>query len=218
MVGYKGRFERLIEEIKSHPLLRVDRAELRPPASDADIERAARAAGGTLPPGVEELYREMNGAQLEWFLRDGVEFESEEPPAGAINLLPLIRDRGESIFGSWKDVVWFSEDDKFRHVVPFDFFTPEAGSAFYPVGGKMIVHYHYFGETLSSTGRTFGEYLELLFKARGYLYWPTALCEEEEESAEVEHFRANLPKLFGESTDPFRPRLAPGSSRRTRTL
>jgi hypothetical protein len=205
MAGYRGRFERLIEEIKSHPLLRVDRAEVRSPASDAEIEQATRAAGGALPSGVETLYRELNGMTLEWSLREDVEFESDEPPAGSINLLPLIRDRGESIFGSWKGVVWFDENDRFRRVVPFDFFTPEAGSVFYPVGGEMIVHDHYFGETLSSTGRGFAEYVELLFKARGYLYWPSSLCEDQQGSANVQDFRVNLPKLFGESDEAFHP-------------
>lgn len=206
MMGYKGRFEKLIEEIKSHPLLRVGRVDLRPPASDADIERATRAAGGALPPGVEDFYREMNGIEFGWSLKKDAKFESDQRPAGAVNLLPLVRDRGESIFGNWKGMVWFNEDDKYRHVVPFDLFTPEAGAAFYSVGGRMIVHYHYLGESLSSTGRTFPEYLELLFKARGYLYWPTSLCKEEQASAEVEYFRTNLPKLFGESPDGFRPR------------
>lgn len=201
----ESRFETLVEEIKSHPLLRVEVAVVAPPATDADIARATQAAGGMLPPGVEEFYRELDGMQLEWFVRDDVEFETEEPASGAINLLPLIRDRGESVFGSWKGVVWFSEDDRFRHVVPFDLYTPEAGAAFAPVGGEMIVHDHNLGETLSSTGRTFDEYLELLFKARGYLYWPQSLCQDEQDSAEVEFFRTNLPKLFGESTKPFHP-------------
>jgi hypothetical protein len=43
------------------------------------------------------------------------------------------------------------------------------------------------------------------FKARGYLYWPTSLCKDETDSAEAAAFRANLPKLFGESAQPFRP-------------
>jgi hypothetical protein len=206
MTDWKSRFEKLADEIKAHPLLRVDAWEIRPPASDTDILRATQVAGGTLPTGLAEVYRELDGMRLEWSLREDAPFEAAEPPAGAINLLPLIRDRGESIFGSWKGIVWFNEEDKYRRAIPFDLFTPEAGSAFYPMPGDMAVHYHYLGESLSTTGRTFLEYLELLFKARGYLYWPASLCTEEQNSAMVEDFRTNLPKLFGEETlQLFRP-------------
>ena len=206
MSNWRERFDKLVEEIRSHPMLRLDRSEIRAPASEADIDRALHAAGGTLPDGVADLYRQMDGASIEWSTRGEIHFETKDSPTGAINLLPLIRDRGESIFGSWKNVVWFSEDDKFRRVAPFDLFTPEAGSVFYPMPGEMKVHYHYLGETLSSTGRTFLEYLELLLKARGYLYWPMSLCADEQGSVEVEYFRTNLPKLFNEDTaQAFRP-------------
>jgi hypothetical protein len=205
MTGWKKRFEDLVQEIGGHPMLQLDAAEIRPPATDADIERATKAAGGALPTGLAEVYRELNGMRLQWSVRDASAFTTDEPPAGAIDLLPIIRDRGESVYGSWKDTVWFSETDKFRHVVPFDMYTPEACAAFYPVGGETIVHDHYMGESLASTGRTFLQYLELLFKARGYLYWPTSLCEEEQDSTAVEDFRVNFPKLFGEDTNAFGP-------------
>jgi hypothetical protein len=206
MTGWKARFERLVEELEFHPMLCVDESEIRPPASESEIERATSSAGGILPPGMADVYREMNGMRLAWSAREGINFDTKEAPSGAINLLPIIRERGESVFGSWKDVVWFSEDDEFRRVVPFDLYTPEAGSAFHPVPGEMRVHYHYLGETLSPTGRTFLEYLELLLKSRGYLYWPASLCESEQDSAVVEDFRVNFPQLFGENTELFRPK------------
>jgi hypothetical protein len=205
VTGWKARFEEMLAELDAHPMIRVDTSEIRPPASESEIERATAAAGGVLPPGMADLYREMNGMRLEWSARDGIVFDTDAPPSGAIHLLPIIQDRGASVFGSWKDVVWFSEDDEFRRVVPFDLYTPEVGAVLHPVPGEMLVHYHYLGERLSTTHRTFLEYLELLLKSRGYLHWPASLCESEQESAEVEYFRVNFPQLFGESTGLFRP-------------
>ena len=205
MAGWKKRFEDLACEIESHALLKLDRFELGAPASDAEIEKAAGAAGGSLPQGMPELYGEAGSVRLEWSMRADTWHRPGGPPSGAVNLLPLV-DRSDAIFGSWRDVIWFSDDDRYRHVAPFDLFTPESGAVLYPVPGATMVHYHTLGEELFSTGRTFEEYVELLFAARGYLYWPTSLCVEEQESFEVESFRADLPTIFGQSTAQlFRP-------------
>jgi hypothetical protein len=197
MATWRDRFQALLEEVRSNELLKIDEVKIGEAASAADIQRATNAAGGALPPGMVEFYREMNGFCLTWSLRDPVAFGAEPGPTGSINLLPLIQDRGESVFGSWKDVVWFSEDDRFRRVVPFDVFAPEACAALSPIPGEGAVHFHYFGEDLYSTGRGFAEYLELLFVSRGSFYWPVSLCEEEQEgTTTVEDIRTNLPKIF----------------------
>jgi hypothetical protein len=124
-----------------------------------------------------------------------------------INLLPLLLDRGESIFGSWKDVAWFDDHDRFRHVVPFDFYIPEEAAAFHPIGSDMTVHYHYFGEDLHSTGRSFREYIELLFQSRGLYGWVPSLCAETQALGNIQDFRTSLPSLSGtESELLFHPR------------
>lgn len=197
MATWRDRFQTLVEEVKTNELLKVDEVKMGAAASAADIERATNAAGGALPSGMADFYREMNGFRLAWSLRDPVAFGVEPAPSGSIDILPLILDRGESVFGSWRDVVWFSEDDRFRRVAPFDVFAPEACSALSPIPGEGAVHFHYFGEDLYSTGRGFAEYLKLLFVSRGYLYWPVTLCEEEQEgTTTVEDVMNNLPKIF----------------------
>jgi hypothetical protein len=188
-------------------MLSVLAAKIADPASPADIERAAKLAGGALPNGMADLYREMNGFQLEWEVKDHAALGGGHPIIGSINLLPLIKDRGESVFGNWKGVVWFDGVEKFRNVVPFDLFQPEACAAFYPVPGDMMVHHHYLGEEVHATGLTYSEYVELLFQSRGFLYWISALCADEQAQGQVEDFRAFFPKLFGSDTLPtFAPR------------
>jgi hypothetical protein len=207
MTNWRLRFQDLIGEIEKHPMLNVLEAKLSDPTSPADIERAAKLAGGALPEGMADLYREMNGFQLEWEVEDYAALGATQPILGSIKLLPLIKDRGESVFGSWKNVVWFDGLETFRNVVPFDFFQPEACAAFYPVPGHMTVHYHYLGEEVHATGLTYSEYLELLFQSRGFLYWISALCADEQAQGQVEDFRAYFPKLFDSDTLPtFAPR------------
>ncbi len=77
----------------------------------------------------------------------------------------------------------------------------------------MTMHYHYLGEELCPTGYTFSEYLNLLLKSRGYLYWQTALCAESRGSPEARNFRTNMPVLFSdfEESD-FVPKMTAGTS------
>jgi len=212
---WRDRFAELGAEIRRHPLLKVDRYELGAPASPDAIRDAEKAAGGRLPDGMREVYEQINGLRLEWSARDPSTFDTVQPPTGYIKLLEIGTSTG-TIFGSWDDWIWFSQDgdETFKNVKPVDFFINEACAALYPVPGEMKIHYHYCGEELHPTGYSFLEYLELLLESRGYFYWQTALCVDKQRSKTVVEFRSVMPRLFADfDNEAFRPNTTQGEIR-----
>jgi hypothetical protein len=206
MATWRERFEKLGAEISNHPLLIVDRLEVGDPASEDDIEAAKSAAGGALPKGMQEIYSEMNGFRLDWQARDEDRFEGQKPH-GRIRLLMIGTDV-DMIFASWNNEIWSPKDgdERFKAVKPVDYFLAESCAALYPVPGDMMMHYHDLGEELHPTGYSFLEYLDLLLKSRGYLYWQHLLCADNQETPEAQEFRANMPRLFPDYDESvFRP-------------
>ena len=212
MATWRKRFTDLGAEIRNHPLLNVERFELGDPAPADALRAAEEAAGGTLPDGMREVYQEINGCRLEWRARDPKSFDTVEPPMGFIQLLEIGASTG-TIFGSWDDEIWFSQDgdETFKGVKPVDFFINEACAALYPVPGDMKMHYHYLGEELHPTGYSFLQYLELLFKSRGYFYWQQALCVDKQLSQRTKEFRTIMPVLFPDfESEAFKPNTSQG--------
>jgi hypothetical protein len=202
MAKWRESFQKQVTEIERDPRLEVTEVEFGDPAS-ASVMAKAEAAAGRLPEGMRDFYGEMNGFTLKWQGKSSFDFGFDRVPTGSIKLLPIISDGPEGVFNSWDKVVWFSDqgDERFKKVKPFDFFVEEACAALYPTPGNMLVHYHYFGEELHPTGYTFGRYLELLLRSRGFWYWPTSLCVDLQESVEVERFRTQMPVLFRDHDD-----------------
>jgi hypothetical protein len=184
----RARFEGLIEELSARADLQITAAEVGAPASDAEVATARRYASHHLPPGLEELSREMNGFHLEWEGADG--------DRGAINLLPI-----ERIFGSWEGAVWFPDDParRFSDLFPFDFFQPEVCVAFRKPADALPdpdIHLHVLGEASYSLGCSFVDYIDLMLEARGYTHWQQTLAPETQRNPEVVQFRSRAPVLF----------------------
>src|SRR5947209_20213321 len=84
------RFERMAAELWEHPDIKVKELATPLPASERELAAAKRKAGGRLPEGLEEFYREMNGLLLKWQLKpeksggadEGGTGPAEIPPAG----------------------------------------------------------------------------------------------------------------------------------------
>lgn len=205
MRNARARFVAMVDGLRDNPKVDVASVNVPRPASQQDIAAAARLAGGALPDGVAEFYAEMNGFKLDWRHTVAEVSQGDQSDHGLVNILPI----GE-VFGDWRGVTWFSDDDEFRPVKPFDMFTPEACAAFIKPDGRPpagTVAYHYFGEELHDTGYSFDEYLDRLLASRGFWYWVQALCRDLQASAEVTAFRRVMPLIFDDYDNQlFQPR------------
>lgn len=191
----------MVAELRDNPHVELLTHELTDPLPADELSRLVEESEARLPAGVEEFYRHVGSFRLDW--RATVDDVSDH---GVAEILPLGR-----VLGDWSGITWFPNgEQEFRPVVPFDFFTPEACVAFERGEDGTFadtVSYHYFGEELAPTGRTFTEYVDLLIASRGYWYWPKTLCPGYEDSAEVTEFRRNMPRVFPDYDDAlFRPR------------
>lgn len=196
---YRPRVQAMIDGLRSLDGVRVQQADIAPPASREALGTATRYAS-RLPRGVAEFYSELNGFELRWESADATQ-------QGAIRLLPV-----ERIFGPWRGSLWFDDfpgGDRFRAVKPFDFFQPEACAAFLlepDHAPRDEVHFHVVGEALCSTGIDFPTYLDLALTSRGYHYWQTTLCRETAANPEARAFHQKAPALFSDlTTDRFHP-------------
>jgi hypothetical protein len=214
----------MVESLRQHPNIRVTEAEIGPSAPQSEIDEARRYANGRLPSGVEEFYARVGSFRLEWELISPEMAINDIPVTGHIRILPILE-----IFGdNWRNITWFplpdsvkhTPDDEwrltFRNALPFDFFIPEACMCFIQEPAEMpedYVAYHYFGEKLYKTCYTFGDYVERLLSSYGYWYWVETLCSESADSAQVDSFRANMPKIFAGYDDGlFQPTCRPQTS------
>ncbi|MDQ3335474.1 MAG: hypothetical protein M4D80_09940 [Myxococcota bacterium] len=164
-MSYRVRFEQLIAELKAHPGVTVKKAEIADARPD-DLARWQAVAGPAWPEGMTELYSEVSSVEIEYTVNG---FESVN---GAISIPTLDLWDYERLEGHlWFD---FSEPESALHRIrPIDCFVPEAYTVLYLRDKKSPaeVAYHYCGESLVPVGLTYREWAELLFRARGVLYW-----------------------------------------------
>ncbi|MER7725651.1 hypothetical protein [Streptomyces sp. NPDC096323] len=202
----RRRLDGLVAGLRENPRVELLDHALTESLPADRISRLIEESGARLPDGVEEFYRQVGSFRLDWRCTVPEIQEGDRSDHGLVSILPL-----DEVLGDWSGVTWFpGGEEEFRPVVPFDFFTPEACVAFERGDDgvfKEALSYHYFGEELASTNRTFAEYIDLLIASRGYWYWPKTLCAGYEDSAEVAGFRRNMPCIFPDYDDAlFRPR------------
>lgn len=202
MTGVRARFEAMIEDLQLNGNVTLIHASIAPRAPEGEIDEARRRAQGTLPEGVEDFYREMNGMRLEWEHRVAAIRTGDDRDKGYIDILPVLE-----VWKEWMGSTWFDDiegGDAYRAVKPFDRFVPEACAAFcQPEGAppESTMYYHYFGEHLENTRYSFPDYLDRLIASRGYFYWIQTLCTSRQDSGEVAAFRRNMPVIFPDHDD-----------------
>jgi predicted DNA-binding WGR domain protein len=201
--GYRARFAAMVEELEKDERFEIRKVTLGEPADPALIAQAKEAAGGTLPPGVAELYAEMNGFELVWQQVDGFhdDLQGDGEPAGYIDIPPIYAPRvAGGVFSDWRGSLYFSDEDPLRQIKPIDNSGGELGAntlaVFFPVPGKATIHYHDGDGELHPTGYSLDEYLDRLLVSRGYRYWTGSLCVDLVESASVEDFLHDAPLVF----------------------
>ncbi|GIG68494.1 hypothetical protein [Phytomonospora endophytica] len=197
MRDVRVRLEAMVEGLRDNPRVEVVSARIGDPAGEADLSGVEKSA----PADVLDFYREVGSFSLEWRHTVAELAEGDLADQGYVNILPITE-----VYGDWAGNVWFpGEDETFREVKPFDAFVPEACAAF--TDGPHVA-YHYYGEELEDTGRTFAEWFELLLVSRGYWYWIQTLCAETVDSHEAEAFRRVMPEVFPDvDLSAFRPRV-----------
>lgn len=190
-MGYRDRFERMFTALQATPTVKVRTARIEPPDPGA-IGRWREVAGASWPDGMSELYAELSSVDLEW------EVEGQKSMGGAIHVPPLSLWDHDAL----EDELWFDfteRDSPLHFIRPIDRFVPEAYAVLYlePADEQAKVAYHYCGEELVLTGLTYREWLELLFRSRGTLYWlQLTLGPASGSSTWVEQGIAHAAKLF----------------------
>ena len=195
MRDVRARLEAMVEGLRDNPRVEVVAAEIGDPATGAELSAAEKHA----PADVLDFYREVGTFSLEWRHTVAELAQGDLADQGLVNVIGVTE-----VYGDWSGNVWFpGEDETFREVNPFDAFVPEACAA---LTDGPTVAYHYYGEELADTGRSFTEWFELLLEARGYWYWIQTLCAETADSHEAEAFRRVMPEVFpGIDLAGFRP-------------
>ncbi|MBI1294126.1 hypothetical protein GC175_04100 [bacterium] len=192
------RFQAMVASLQDNHALRVVTAEFNQPATAAELNEARHRFN--LTEVMESFYSEVNGLTIQWERSEGKALPDGGLVAGSIDLLPV-----QEVFGDWEDVIYFEKNDQFQLLYPFDFFVPEACAALYLDGSENpAVYYHYLGEEMISLGLSFGTYLELLLKSRGYWYWQMAVATSQSQGAlttisvEEKNFWRMMPQLFSD--------------------
>lgn len=207
MRGIRSRLEEAVESLRRNPVINVSRAIFTDPLTAEELTRLISGTRRVLPASVLDFYAEMGELELEWTYAGPEDVRAW----GAMHILPL-----DEVLGDWEDVTWFPGMEERRPLLPFDRFIPEACGAFWEQEDGHLapsMRYHYFPEDLYDTGRSFEEYIELLLRSRGGVYWQKALCQEAQDDIEVQQFRAAMPRLFSDYDDSlFQPRETPGRS------
>jgi hypothetical protein len=211
---YRTRIQTMFDGLARDARVEVKTARMGKPASAIALAEAAIKAEGKLPPAVEAFYREVNGFELEWRVKDdapGLDALRSATARGLVRIEPIYSPEAcGGVYSDWPNV-YFSDDDPKRKIKPFDNFVAEACTALYPVPGSPMVHYHYFGEELHPTGYDFAGYIDRLLVARGYWYWMTSLCVDLQEGAEATAFRNDAALLFEDYDDElFVPKTSQG--------
>lgn len=181
--NYKARFEKMFAELRATPGVTVEEAEIAPPDPEATAKWKA-VAGAEWPEGMSELYAEVGKVDLFWSL-DGAEM-------GAIHI-PAIGSVWDS--EGLEGDLWFGdqpENHPFRKMRPIDRFIPEACAVLYQ--GKVA--FHYCGEELTPLDLPFEDWLALLFRSRGVMYWLQELKGPRDGQTWVEDNIDKVAKLF----------------------
>jgi hypothetical protein len=119
--GYRARLVAMVDELQKDERFEVKKVKVGEPASPALIAQAAEAAGGKLPPGVAELFAEMNGFELVWAQVDGfhddlrVTASQRGTSTSRRFYAPRVAGR---VFSDWQGSLYFSDDDRSRARLP----------------------------------------------------------------------------------------------------
>lgn len=211
---YRARFVAMVDALRKDERFHVTKFKIGAPASAALIAEATEAAGGSLPPGVAELFAELNGFELVWTQIDGFDdaLIGDVEAAGYINI-PRIHG-ADGVFRDWRGALYFEDDDPLRQVKPIDNSGGELGAntlaVFFPVPGDATVHYHRDGD-LHPTGYSLDEYVDRLLACRGYRYWMGSLCVDLQDDSATEELLNDGPLLFADfNAELFKPKTAEG--------
>lgn len=199
---YRSRLASMVEELRAHPAISVQRVYLSPPTEPYELADAVHQLAGAMPKGMVQMYEELGDFELAWAYM-GKPDEDGEQLSGSVRILPVF-----DMMKDWENTLWFDfmeEENPARILRPFDFFRSDTCAGLMPRGPGEVAQicFHAQGEDIWPTGLTFDDWFERLLQSRGMLYWLEACTAYGEESYEAQRLRRVGPSLF----EDFNPEL-----------
>lgn len=190
------QLESMVDALKENPAIDLITCEFYSSATEEELNQAQNKF--KLTPAMIDFYNQVNGINIVWYRIGETEIPGGGLAAGYINLLPV-----QEVFGDWKDIIYFGDNDPCKPLHPVDFFIGNACAALYlNASDNPEIYYYYRGEKMRPLGVDFEGYLQLLLKSRGFWYWHLAIAgpEDVDPSApmprEERNFREIMPQLF----------------------
>jgi hypothetical protein len=193
-MSYRARFEAVVAKIRACPALTLHAADLGPPTAPSVVADARRRAGGAWPGGMAQLYDEVSFVRIAYSFVDA---PSDTQTGGAIDLPPVDQVWDHE---AHEDEIWFSDPEldnaDLRLIRPIDRFVPEQYAVLYPVPSATPAKVYAFdrNSSLTPTGLSYAQWLDLLLVSHGAYYWLRELCVARDPEIDP-HFYDNFDRV-----------------------
>lgn len=159
-----------------------------------------------LPAALTDFYKQQTHLTYEWEAKE-LRNDNGQKLSGSINILSADKVLADSkvlypVVELDENGNEYEHNVKSEHLKGYkqvDFFTGQSSCGFYQNESNGLMYYHDHGDTKAqSLGVDFNGYLELMFAARGFLFWQQALLKMKTGgwSRSADLFKADMPKLF----------------------
>jgi len=192
---FRPQIDAFLRVLEASPKVRVTESTIGKPASMKDLRAVEKRLG--LGPRVLDLWREANGVHIEWKADDG--FGGTE--AGGVHVPPL-----DGAFRDWSDTFYQDydpPDDPKRRFYLLDKMPGDGAISGVVLDGSDDPPVHFLDcAELYPLGVRLREYLPLVTRVRGFMFWQMALVADapggRESTIEPRVFRTMLPRVFPE--------------------
>lgn len=181
-------FDKIINNLENNDKIVVTEKDIRSNYEDlGDITYFCKENNYELTKRLLNFYEEVQMVSIKWVLKENHNLEplvkNDGYITGVINILPYHIMLNGNLDNDWKGIIWFESDDEkttedLKNIKPFDYFySDNSGSACCRVvDGKVIDDLYLFGNEggLVNLKLNIEEYILLLSKTRGFLFWQEA--------------------------------------------
>lgn len=182
------------EKLKSNDKIKKGTINYFNSPANAD-QLSELGASGKIEKTVLDFYRESDGFEIYWDTVDGELTKNEI--MGRVKVNPF-----QQVVKNWSGVVYFDnepENTPRRKFFPIDFFIDEAAAGFCSLEKHRDFMYFYkFEGDIIPLFVKFSDYLQLMLKAKGCLYWQYLIFSiiEKEENEVSYRIKTYLPEIF----------------------
>ncbi len=177
-----SKFQRVCEEIQSHPDLELFEPEFGEPSPSELLDAASEEFGQQLPVGVREFYEQMNGVMFDWY-------DKNSDIGGRVLIEPVER----CFRKAWLTMEHHGQPGWM--VWPFNHTTEDNYVGFRPGDSRLFVVAAPTGDE-RELRVDFSEYLRDLLRMRGLSFWEDRYYFGQREAVE-----AQVDSVFGPHFD-----------------